>query len=107
MGEPPCCSLMDGGRVQDAAEPVPQQGEEGHRGHQHEAGEKGQPPLAGGEVAHALGEDDPNGGLFRGEAEAQKGDAGLVEDGVGEEEDESSETENPEVQEANAEESKE
>src|SRR5699024_7147371 len=63
MDKPPC-SLMDGGRVQNTAEPVPQQGKEGDRSHQGQAREEGQPPLAGGEIAHAFRENDADGGLL-------------------------------------------
>ena len=74
---------MDAGRVQHPPHLLPQSGKEEDHPHQGQPGEQGQPPPAGGEVLHALREDDPDGGLFRGQAEAQKGDAGLVEDGVG------------------------
>ena len=78
---------MYAGRVQQLPYLLPQGGEQRHHPHQGQTGKQGQPPPAGGEVAHALGEDHPDGGLLRGQAEAQEGDAGLVEDGVGELED--------------------
>ena len=65
-----------------AAQLVAQQGEKQHHSHQGQTGEHRQPPLASGEIAHALRQDDPDGGLLRRQAEAQEGDAGLVEDGV-------------------------
>ena len=79
---------MHAGRVQHPPHLLPQSGKEEDHPHQGQPGEQGQPPPAGGEVLHALRENDSDGGLLRGQTEAQEGDAGLVEDGVGELEDE-------------------
>ena len=62
--------FVGAGGVSQQADALPQQSEQHHHQHQGRPGEQGQPPLAGGEIAHALGEDDADGGLLRGEAEA-------------------------------------
>src|SRR5699024_3954946 len=73
--------FMHAGGVQQAAQPLSRHRKQHDHQNQHKPREQRQPPPAGRQILHTLGQNHADRGLLRGQAETQKGHAGLVQNG--------------------------
>ena len=83
----PISLLLGAAGVKNPVQGIPQLVYQKDDEDQGQARKQGGPPHACGQIAHALRQDDADGRLLRGQAKAQEGRRGLVEDGMGEQKD--------------------